>query len=265
MKYLVLLFFSFSVFAQISTTPSYPTQDAADPLPGTALPENSPIEETVKKAEPVSTDEQTSKKDEEEKENQNQTKKSADIREEKHNTIMVGYQLLTTWIPSKKTVSYTRNVSRKWSFELEYAWSTIDSPIIGVDLGEISEKRYSLMAKRFVGNSFTFDIGPYFTRFKAQVGSDILEDVVANSTSSFSTNTYGIMGGIGNRWQWENGFSFGVDWFRMYLPLFVTDVESKILGDITREQDDEKIRDVLRKFNRIPTFVLLGLNIGYSF
>lgn len=192
-------------------------------------------------------------------------KSSRQNRDDSLGSVLLGYEFLSTWIPSKKLISYTHIFNGDWSLELEYAWSTLESPIFGVDLGEITEKRYSLMAKYFAGNSFFFAFGPSLTRFKAKVGNDILERIVDGSTTSFETENIGIMGGIGNRWQMDNGFTFGIDWFRMNLPLVVTSVESEVLGDIVDYDDADEIRDVLHKLNRVPTFVLFGLHLGLTF
>lgn len=181
-------------------------------------------------------------------------------------TVMLGYQMITSWVPFKKTISYTHIFNGKWSLEGEFAWFTFGLPFAGVDLGSISEKRYSLMAKYYPGNSFHFQIGPYYNDLEVEAGNEILEDISGiQNTTSFGVEIVGLAGGIGNRWQMDNGFTAGIDWLRFYVPLALTEVDSKILDSISQSGDDADVRKVLRRLGRLPTFVMLGINIGYTF
>lgn len=264
MKLLILslCFISTQLFAQ-------EVQSTSAPLPGSVPAEESPFEKAVKGATPVSntgeTAETSSSGPAAPAESSDGKLKSADLRDRTFGAVLLGFEPFTTWIPLKKTVSYTHNFNRRWSLEGEYAWSTLDVPFVA-DLGEITERRFSLMAHYYPGNSFHFDFGPYFNKFKAQVGSDILNNISgASTTSSFGTDTLGIMGGFGNRWQWENGITVNLDWFRLYVPMITTDTDSEILGNTTNVGDEESIKKVIHRFNRIPTFVLFGISVGYSF
>lgn len=198
-------------------------------------------------------------------ENKAAAKKNSDSREEFFGTVMVGYQFFTSWLPSKKTISYTHIFNQKWSLEGEYAWASISYPIYGIDLGEISEKRYTLQARRYVGNSFHFTFGALMNDFKARLGSDILDTFGNEINSSFRVQNLGVTGGIANRWQWNNGLTLGMDWFRVIIPLAATKIENNVLDDISDDDDQTDVKKVIRIFNRIPTFVVFGLSFGYSF
>ncbi|HXH75164.1 MAG TPA: hypothetical protein VNJ08_09385 [Bacteriovoracaceae bacterium] len=272
--FLFIFFISGMAWGEMAPiTRPYPTEESMEPIPGMTPPESSPFEQAVDGAAPITPETTTTEvaRPEEtpvaaENKATNAKKTSGENRKESNGTVMVGYQLITTWIPSKKTISYTHIFNKKWSLEGEYAWSTLDVPFVGVDLGAISEKRFSLMAQYYPGNSFYFSFGPYFNDFEAQVGSDILNNVSGTrTTSSFGVEGIGLTTGMGNRWQWDNGFTLGMDWIRLNVPLIVTDVDSQILTAVTNKEDDKDIRKVIQRFNRIPTFVLFGLNIGYTF
>lgn len=180
-------------------------------------------------------------------------------------SVMIGYQFLSTWLPSKKTISYTHIFNEKWSLEGEYSWSTISFPVVGIDLGEIKEQRYTLQARRYLGNSFHFTFGAVLSDFKARLGSDFLDDMGNEIRSDFKVENIGITAGMGNRWQWQNGVTVGIDWFRMNMPLFETELDDNVLKSIPGGEDQDEVKKVIRVLNRLPSFVLLGVNLGYTF
>lgn len=261
MKFLVLLLLAsqFSFAQDIQTTPPLPTE-GSEFVPEISKPVESPVEEVVTEAEPVT--EVAPPVEQPKKEKTTKSKSSKENRADSIGTVMVGYQFITSWLPSKFSLSYTHNFNEKWSLEGEFSQASINDPFIGVDLGEIKEWRATLQARRFVGNSFNFSFGPVYSHFNAKLGTDFGG---SNVNSQFSAENLGISGGFGNRWQWANGFTFGIDWLRLNIPVLETQVEDEVLKNVPGADDQEDIKDVIRTFNRIPTFVLFGLNLGYSF
>lgn len=245
MKFLVLFLFIIQMaFAQ---TAELPTENS-EVVPVIEKPAESPIEEVVDEAKPI--------------EAEKGTLTSRENRSASNGTVMFGWEPFATWIPSKWGLSYTQIMNEKWSIELEYYTGSINSDYVGVDLGVVRERRFTLQARKYTGNSFHYSFGPVLSDFHARLGSSI---VASDYSSSFSAQNLGIAGGIGNRWQWSNGVTFGIDWFRISIPVFETKVEDDVLDDITDSGDSEDIKNIIRTFNRVPTFVLFGLNIGYTF
>lgn len=252
--FLLVLLISPSLFAQeILPTPKLPTEDL-ESVPEVAPRGPSPVETVINDAQKLPETKIEAKR-----------KKTADYREESLGSVMVGYQLITSWIPSKKTLSYTHIFNRKWSLEGEYSVSSIEAPIYGVDLGEIKERRYSLQMRRYWGNSFNFTFGPVYNDVKARLGSDILDSLGTEIKSSFRVQNLGLTVGMGNRWQWGNGFTLGLDWIRLNVPVLETAVKDNVLDDISKSSDRTDVKEVIRTLNRVPTFVLLGINLGYTF
>lgn len=259
MKFLVLLLLisNFS-FAQLPTSSTPPLEtEGSEVVPEIVKPE-SEIEKVVEDAEPIAEE----KSQPVVKEIEKGALTSRENRAASKGTVMLGYQFLTTWIPSKWTAGYTHIFNEKWSLEAEYSSASINTKYIGIDLGVVRESRIALQARRYVGNSFHFSFGPVLSQFEARLGSDI---IASDYSQSFSSENLGVTGGIGNRWQWSNGVTFGVDWFRMNVPVLETSVKDKVLRDVIDGGDRSDIKKVIRTFNRIPTFVLFGLNIGYTF
>lgn len=239
MKIFLLLFLITHVFAQeVEVRPANPTQESVQ--------EKKEVKKEVKTV-------------------VQETHTSQENRSKSLGSLMVGYELIATWVPFKKTVSYTHIFNEKWNLEFEYSWSRINFPFYVIDIGEISEKRYSLLARRFVGNSFHFIFGAQQSDLRVKVGDDILRRIGSSSINAFEVRSLGAAVGIGNRWQWQNGFTLGVDWFRMNVPLFDKRVDSDILNKIQNNNDLNDVKNVITKFKNIPTFVLLGISLGYTF
>jgi hypothetical protein len=188
---------------------------------------------------------------------------SAENRSQTRHTVLGGYQLLTIWLPSKFALGYAYNVSEKWAAEFEYSWAGLSTRYIGVDLGSITERRYTLHGRRFLGNSFNFTLGAFYQDFTARASARILGQ--GTDIANFGAEGLGVTSGIGNRWQFGNGFTVGIDWIRLNIPLVTTRVDNEILKDINDQSDRSDVRKVIRTFNRVPTVVVLGLNLGYSF
>lgn len=257
---LLILILTSEVFADIvPVTPPLPSE-GSEVVPELVRPE-SKIEEVVETADPVSESPSIAKT----KPVTKSSFTSKELRENSLGTVIVGYQFITSWIPSKKTVSYNHIFNEKWTMEGEFSFGSINAPFIGVDLGKIKERRYTLQARRYVGNSFHFTFGAVYSTFTARLGSDILDSFGNEINSEFSADNLGATGGIGNRWQWQNGFTLGIDWIRLNVPVFQTKVEDKVLDSVPGSSDRKDIKDVIRTFNRIPTFVLFGINLGYTF
>ena len=188
---------------------------------------------------------------------------SATNRADSNGTLLVGYQFLNTWVPAKKTGSYTYYFNQNWAVEGEYATSKFSLDIAGINLGRIEEDRYSLLGKYFVGNSFYFNFGGYLSRLELFVG-DKFEDALGNKINdSFIMDIYGVSFGVGNRWIYNNGISLGVDWLRFNMP-FATSTKQKVLKTLDAENSDD-VKRVGKVFRNFPAFTFIGVNIGYTF
>lgn len=231
-------------------------------VPEMVKPETSPVEEVVKEADPSIDPGATAKIEEIKTAMESSTRTN---RANSLGSVMVGYQLITSWLPSKKTVGYTHIFNEKWSLEAEFTWSSVSDPVFWLDIGEVREERFYLQARRYAGNSFNFSFGGTFSNFRAKLGSDFLGDSGEELTSSFGAENIGVTGGIGNRWQWSNGLTIGIDWIRINVPVISTYVRDDVLDAVAEDDEQDDLEGVIETFNRIPTFVLFGLNIGYTF
>lgn len=189
--------------------------------------------------------------------------KSESYRENSIGSIMLGYQFLNSWVIGKTSASYTHNIGRSWGIELEYATSKRDVNIVGIDLGELQEDRYTLLAKYFMTNSFHFSFGPYMYDLTMETNDDIQDRFGNRIDDTWELEGYGLAFAFGNRWQTKWGLTYGADWIRMNIPLLDGKIERRI-SDLDEDEQD----DVKRSFNvlrRIPAFTFMAVNIGYTF
>ena len=182
-----------------------------------------------------------------------------------HNTgtVMVGNQLISSWLPLRWTLSYTHILNPQWSVEAEWGRKKYGVGFFGIDAASVTENVYSLIARRYMTNSFHFIFGGYKEDFHAELGSDFVQ--VDSEVNDVRVQAMGLALGIGNRWRWKKGFTFGIDWFRMNVPLFNKKVESEALDNIDDENDLSSVKNSIDKVKNVPTFVLLGINLGYTF
>jgi hypothetical protein len=187
--------------------------------------------------------------------------RSEDLRDESLGTIALGYQPFTTWIPSKWTASYTQILNRHWSIEGEYSRGSLSIPVYNVDIGAISEERVTLQSRYFSGNSLNWSLGLIYQKGEAHLGADI---PATTSLDVFEMESFGATLGVGNRWQWENGVTFGIDWFRLNQPLFGRWENESVLKTVSAD-DADNLKKIMRAFNTLPTFVFLGFQLGWTF
>lgn len=253
------LMFSFPSFAQV-LAPREPFTTESQFVPSTESQtlEGSVVEETAVSAPPVEEpieDPKNIKKKE--------PRTTATNREDSFGTLLVGYQVLNTWVPAKKTASYTQNLNRNWGLEFEYATSKLSIDVAGTNLGKVEEDRYALLGKYFVGNSFYFNFGGYVSKIEMFVGEKFGDAAGNEINDSFIIEIYGMSFGVGNRWIFNNGITVGVDWLRFNMPL-ATSVKQRVLKELDAE-NSEDVKRVEKTFQNFPAFTFVGLNVGYTF
>lgn len=186
-------------------------------------------------------------------------------RENSRGTALVGFEFLSTWIPFKFTGSYTHIINKNWSIEGEIGRGSFGAGAFGFDLASITELRYSILARRYLRNSFNLLFGVYKNDLRAKLGSDILDNMSDTSIDDLNVKVFGAAVGFGNRWQWGNGFTLGIDWFRVNAPIFDRKVDRSVLNNIDDNSDYQVVEKVFDRASKIPTFVLGGLYLGYTF
>jgi hypothetical protein len=178
------------------------------------------------------------------------------------------YAPLDLLIPGKYGVSlgWTRGPDKIW--ELEYLRGKVAVPFIVEDLGKMTDQRLTLMARSFSGNSFNFSYGISYFDFSITLGDKLLNGVSAGQVpyvDVISVQSVGFYLGVGNRWNFPNGFTLGVDWATWAQPVYITNEEKGFLDATTDESDKDEVETALDVVNYFPRLSFLKLNLGWSF
>lgn len=136
-------------------------------------------------------------------------------------------------------------------------------------LGGLSEERYQFQVRKFLNqSSFNYFLGVSHISAKLAIGSEALSRATANPSyfqNHVLASTWGLHAGIGNQFNFKNGFLMGVDWLSYHQPLFVTKTTmdfERVAGD-SKDQSDIRILKNMMLYG--PRITLLKIQIGYSF
>lgn len=177
------------------------------------------------------------------------------------------YSYFDLWLPSKLglVLSYG-DKDRVYELAYQSASYSLDYfDDIVEDLGKITDKRIHLTTRSHTwGGSFNFQYGVYYNSFSIDLGSNLMRLVDAQY-DIIKIETVGAMFGTGNRWTWDNGFTIGADWFRIFYPLKVVGEETSFLSKTTDSGDKSDIQEIVDIVKNTPTITLSHFEIGYRF
>ena len=188
-------------------------------------------------------------------------------REAKSTSWTGSYSYLDTWTLGKLGTALSFQ-SASYAWDVDYQRGSIGLSAVA-DIGELKEDRL-LVVRRSYGSRSTFNwfYGFFYNRFRVEIGDEILSKVTSGAFPNvdlLEIQTAGLSIGLGSRWQRESGFTFGVDWFQMNVPVLTLKEESAILNSDADESDKEDVRDTINFFEHFPTFTIGKLYIGKSF
>ncbi len=174
------------------------------------------------------------------------------------------YSYLDTWLPGKIGLVASYGEPNKRTYELAYQSASYSFDVIVDDLGKISDTRVHLSTRAHTWeNSFNFQYGVYYSSFLVKL-SNSYTDLAGVSIDVIDIKRLGVMWGVGNRWSWKKGFSFGVDYFKIYWPLLDMGSDEDYLDQASGSQKNDA-QDVIDAVGSLPTFSLLHLEFGYRF
>ena len=182
-------------------------------------------------------------------------------------TVMVHLSPFSTWLPMKYGLNAGYIAGENWTWEFEYIQRFISGKVASVDFGKIQDERYGLQARWYPGaNSFHLIMGLFKNTFSMELGNSMISAIGSvPPVTVWKLESIGPQLGLGNRWQWTSGVTFGVDWFLMYLPVFNKKVDDRAFDYVTNQNDRDDLDNVSRIINNIPQFDVLRFHLGYTF
>jgi len=171
-------------------------------------------------------------------------------------------------LPTKKGFSATWILNSSSSLEAEYLSGSYGFAFTGLDLALFSEKIISAKYRYYTGNSFNWIFGVGQRKYKFSIGNDLLAiatDQVLTSYPALVVENNVVILGLGNRWQFDNGFTIGADWVELLVPFGSGKIENETLAFIKKDDDQDKTEKIIRFLRYGPTFTLLKVALGYTF
>ena len=175
---------------------------------------------------------------------------------------------LGTWVPTKRGVSLGWVVSADTTIDAEYLRGAVGIDFQGIELAQFKEEVMTVGWRSFMGtNSFNLRPSLGARRYTLTAGDRLLAQVTGQQTENtlLQITTYVAGLAIGNRWQFGNGFTLGVDWFEIVVPILQKH-ESHPVADGLSDPDTQRTADRIGQLLRnAPTFAVAKMNVGWTF
>lgn len=192
-----------------------------------------------------------------------------DHRAQKKWSLLFNYNLIDLWIPSKWGFTGAFIIDTGSSLELEYTRGSVSVPLLVEDLGSMTEQRLALLYRNYGDrNSFNFFVGADYYKFDITLGDSLLNTVTGGvypNIELLTIESLGLLGGIGNRWQMQNGLTIGVDWFVIDIPIYIIQTKADFLLYTSDANSKKEVEDALGFIEHIPRLAFLRFQIGMSF
>ena len=130
----------------------------------------------------------------------------------------------------------------------------------------------AITARYFFGNSFYVNggLGQRKVSLALDVESELLD---YRARGKIETNSVVALIGIGNQWQWDNGFSLGCEWIGASIPLTSSNSgeykelsrNGTALADDSAEEANDDISEVARDLGKATLGRALMLSAGWAF
>lgn len=188
----------------------------------------------------------------------------------KDGTASLIYSPIDLLIPSKIGASIGYRFGETNVFELEYLRGTIAIPFLVDDIGSFKEEKLSLLVRSFSdrSSSFNFFYGVAMVRTRLEIGNEILSRVSGSIPAGYDVANFLSIApvvGIGNRWKWDNGVTFTIDWASLTQPVVVVKDELPIFDSVTNAEDKDDLDTFKKIVSYFPRLTLFKLELGFSF
>lgn len=192
-------------------------------------------------------------------------RESRDARANTRYTALANYAYVDMWVPSKFGLALAYNPDPREAIELAYDRGSVGYDYFSVSIGRVSDDRFSLVWRRFQGfNSFNYFVGVHHEEFRVRIGDTLLR-TAGGRGDILELARVGLTFGLGNRWQTPGGFTWGVDWLVVHVPITTLRTRSPFLDATGDERYRGQVDNVLRLFRGVPTVSALKIQLGYSF
>lgn len=182
-----------------------------------------------------------------------------------HWALSGSFSYLDTWLPSKIGANLIYKNEDLRTIELSYQRASYSFNVLVDDFGRITDQRFMTLTRSFkYQESFNYHYGLSLNQLSADLGPSQAA-AIGYKFDIFKITTLNILWGVGNRFTINENWFAGIDWFRVYFPIYAFDENGDDIekSDSSSKKDD--LKDAKNLIQRIPTFSLLVLELGYKF
>lgn len=193
------------------------------------------------------------------------TRTSRELRANDSVSVGFNWNLISMWIPNKMGANLQYNYSENKTIAMEYQSAGYKAAVFNFKFGEIKESKYGVLLKSFgSSNSFYLSYGLMKYQLKAELGSDLFGPAGLPFAPLFDVSSMGFQFGLGNQWNWDNGFTLGIEWFSIYYHAFAKSKNTEVFKYLNVSDRDQANKVVDLIYN-LPIFELLKIQLNYSF
>jgi len=190
---------------------------------------------------------------------------SSEMRQQHHLGANVYWQPVSLPIPSAKGATLSLYASKKWSLGADFSSSTLGFQLFGIDVGEVNERKLTLQARRYFGNSFNLKFGFGKRVTQARAPDNLFSLAIGDSNLTLSEMRANFISfAAGNEWQFGSRYTFIVDWFTLEVPVATSTTQSAAQYGNT-PSDQQTIEDIESTLRWYPSGGAFKLQVGVLF
>lgn len=190
-------------------------------------------------------------------------------REKANYFALLNYSPVDLLIPGKYGLTLGLIQSPNVTWEFEYLKGSLSVPLVITNLGNMTDQRISVIRRSYdERNSLNFSYGLSYFDFSIHLGDKLLSNLSGGNYPSVdlvAVQALGLNVGIGNRWTFKRNITFGVDWFSLAQPFFVTSKNAPFLDHSSNQEDKDSVDNAVKVISSLPRLVFFKIQLGILF
>lgn len=155
-------------------------------------------------------------------------------------------------------------ISDKWTVKADYQTSSLGLGWFVANVGELSEKNYTIEFRRYIGSSFNFNMGIGQRYTTATLQAKLFVASVSDELAKSKLKTNYLRLGFGNRWKISGRYIISVDWLNINIP-YSGSVEESAAEFASSDSSKSDIETAEKFLKFYPSAGVLQFNIGVAF
>jgi hypothetical protein len=175
-----------------------------------------------------------------------------------------------TLYPLKRGFIVDYSIDENNSVGGEYQSGGFKVGLFNLQFGEFKEQLYLIPYKSFTGNSFYWKAGLGLRKYRVSLGDKILDTIGTvtghdlGSIRILEVQNEVLLVGVGNEWQFDPGFYWGVDWLELFVPIGQGKVKDDV-SDLLPADEGRLVRKAIDYMEKKISLNILKIKVGWAF